>query len=378
MKATLVTLIVVVGAALLLMIFLGSSEPNWNNISDKEVKERIGQMLVVGFRGTEASADSYVGRLISDLNIGGVILFDFDIPSNSFPRNIVSPEQTKRLVARLQSHSPAPLFVAVDAEGGRINRLKEGYGFIVIPSHQELGAKDSTDQTRVTAAALAKQLKEIGFNLNFAPVVDLNLNPANPIIGLLGRSFSESPEEVTNHARVFIEEHREQGVITALKHFPGHGSSAGDTHKGLVDITKAYKPEELAPFKNLIDQGLADMVMIAHLTNRNVDPDYPATLSARFVQDILRGELGYKGVVISDDVQMGAIESEYGFAEALVRAVNAGVDIVLVSNNADEYDESAPYRASEVIFTAVKGGIIPLERIVESSNRVLSLKKGLK
>lgn len=342
--------------------------------SDDELKERIGQMLIVGFRGTEVSESSYITKAMKDLNLGGVILFDFDVPSKTFPRNILNLEQTKALIKNLKEFSLTPLMISVDAEGGLINRLKPEYDFIPIPSHQELGEKDDLVETKKISSELAKELSELGFNTNFAPVVDVNINPENPVIGGLGRSFSSDSQKVVNHSRVFIEGQHEYNIITAIKHFPGHGSSRKDSHEGMVDITETFQEEELIPYQELIKEKAVDMVMTAHIINRKIDPEYPATLSPFFIKDILRKQLNFQGLVVSDDMQMGAIIENYGFEEAIIRAVNAGCDLLIISNNGSVYDESAPYQTRDIIFNAVKKGKMPIKRIIESSERIYLLK----
>ena len=353
-------------------------EATTSTLSDKKLKEQIGQMLMVGFRGTEVSEDSPIVKAIRTLNLGGVILYDYDVPSKSFPRNIINPEQTKKLIEDLQCFSLTPLLIAVDAEGGRVNRLKEEYGFpLHVPSAQEMGEKGPAE-TKKIALKLAGQLAELGFNVNFAPVVDVNINPDNPVIGGIERSFSSDPEKVIDHALAFIMAHHERQIITVLKHFPGHGSSQQDSHLGMVDITNTYRQEELIPYRKLISSGEIDMIMTAHIMNRNIDSEYPATLSPLFIQKILRQQLGFQGIVISDDMQMGAIEKHFGFADAIIRAINAGCDMLIISNNGTVYDETAPYRAVDIIFNAVKSGEIPIEclsdRIEELKNKTKDVK----
>jgi len=325
-------------------------------ISDKEIAERIGQMIMVGFRGTEISEKSDIVKVIKDVKIGGVILFDYDVPSKSFPRNILNPEQTKELVFDLQRYSLSPLFVAIDAEGKEVNRLKKEYGF----------SGDSSPE------GISQELKDLGFNMNLAPVVDLNINPNNPIIG--NRSFSSDPQEVFSYAQTFIEAHNKKGIITVAKHFPGHGSSSNDSHLGLVDITETYREEEIIPYKLLLEKDLLNAVMTAHIFNRDIDKNYPATLSSLFLKDILRDQIGFEGVIISDDMQMKAISDYYGFEDAIIKAINAGCDLLLFSNNASEFDERIAYKIKDIIFQAIKDGKISKERIIESSNRIYSLK----
>ena len=303
------------------------------NLTDEELKEKIGQMIMIGFRGTTAEENSNIYKIIKDVKIGGVVLSDYDVPSDSFPRNIINPEQTKKLISDLQKYSANPLFMAVDAEGGNINRLKKKYGFLSILSPEKMGQDKTLETTEKESEKLAEELKNLGFNMNLAPVVDLNINPENPIIGALGRSFSSDPEEVVNHARVFIENHLKNNIITVEKHFPGQGSATKDSHLGIVDVTDTYREEELLPYQKLNNEGLLKIVMTAHIINKKIDNIYPATLSTAFLQGILRNQIGFKGVIMSDDMQMAAINDNYEFDEAIITAINAGCDIVYFFNN---------------------------------------------
>lgn len=341
---------------------------------DTVLEDQVGQMLLVGFRGIRITPDSPIISILQELNLGGVVLFDYDVPSQSYPRNILNPPQTKKLIADLQSYARTPLLVAVDAEGGRINRLKSKYGFQEIPSAQVMGEKTYQDCLHIYGM-LARQLSDLGFNLNLAPVVDVNLNPQNPVIGALERSFSSDPRITTVCAAAFIIAHREAGIITTLKHFPGHGSSQKDSHLGLVDVTRTFDETELVPYQDLIRKGLAETIMTAHIMNRHIDKDLPATLSTAFIQGILREKFAFKGVVISDDMQMGAITTHFGLAEALILAVNAGCDLIALANNARSYDERLPLRAHRIIVEAVKEGKISKQRIAEAYERLTTLKK---
>jgi beta-N-acetylhexosaminidase len=337
-------------------------------------KKLIGQMLVIGFRGTEANQDSYIVKEIKDNNIGGIILFDNDMPSKkTVERNIKDYEQVKKLISDIRSNSNSSIFVAVDAEGGYVNRLKEKYGFINIPSAEKLGQGNAND-TEEAAKKLGKELKDLGFNVDFAPVVDVNINPENPVIGYLERSFSSDPFKVGIHASQFIKGLKEESIIPAIKHFPGHGSSTSDSHLGMVDVTKTYDSKELLPYIHLINNGYSDIVMTAHIMNTSIDKDYPATLSPKFIKDILRDKLKFKGVVVSDDMQMGAIADHYGTEEAAVRAINAGCDMLIVSNNINVYDEEAPKKIIDAVYAALEKGEISSQRIVESYIRIRLLK----
>ncbi len=350
-----------------------------NNIpAEPEIplKDKIGQMIMLGFRGTQVQENSQTGTMIRDLNIGGIILFDYDTPSKSFPRNIQSPAQTKKLISDLQSYAKTPLLVSVDAEGGMVNRLKPKYGFKTIASAQTMGNDQTLQTTTTNYETLAEELHELGFNLDFAPVVDVNVNPQNPVIGGLQRSFSANPEVVANHAEVAIKTLAAQHIIAVAKHFPGHGSSTGDSHLGLVDVTTTYQQQELLPYQLLQQKGQLDMVMTAHIVNTAIDTNHPATLSPKFLQDILRNQIGFGGVIISDDMQMGAIVANYGFKEAIIRAINAGCDMLLLSNNGTApYDSQLAQKAIDIIYQAVQEGSIPENTITDSYNRIQTLKK---
>lgn len=358
---------------LLLSGVIRAWSPPPSSQAEPSLEDKIGQMLLIGFRGTDAPPGSPIIRTLETLNVGGVVLFDYDVPSASYPRNIESAGQLRRLIGDLQSQAPTPLLVAVDAEGGRINRLKPKYGFTEIPSAQALG-KGEPSAARPHYVRLARQLRDLGINLNLAPVVDLNINPHNPVIGSLERSFSDDPGAVTALASVFIKAHHESGILTCLKHFPGHGSSREDSHLGLVDVTETFQESEIAPYRSLIRSSLVDAVMTAHVMHRGIDPEFPATLSQSFLLDTLRKELGFSGVIISDDMQMGAISRNFGFAEGLILAVRAGCDILALANNGQTYVPDVAIKAHRILVEAVRSGKIPRSAIEKSYERISRLK----
>ena len=336
--------------------------------------QMIGEIIILGFRGTEIDGSSKIVKDINEYNIGGIILFDYDVPSKSSPRNIINPKQTKKLIEDIKSLTRHDLFIAIDAEGGKVNRLKAKYGFMQIDSPQKMG-EDEPQNTFIKASPLGLELDYLGINLNFAPVVDVNINKDNPVIGKLERSFSDDPQKVYEHASYFIDAMHEFNVITAIKHFPGHGSSTEDSHLGLVDVTNTYQEEaELFPYKKLIEDNKTDIIMTAHVMNTNIDTDTPATLSSMFLKDILRGKLNYEGIIVSDDMQMGAIVENFGFEEAIIKAINAGCDLLIFSNNSPVYDEDIAQKAVEVIKKAIKDGKIKEETIRNSYNRIKQLK----
>lgn len=344
--------------------------------AEADLDFKIGQMLMVGFRGLEVAETDFIVRDIRERHLGGVVLFDYDVPSQQPVRNIASPAQLQALVTSLQSAAATPLLVAVDHEGGIITRLKEKFGFPASVTHQSLGRLDNPETTTAEAAQMAGTLAAAGINLNLAPVVDLCLNPDNPIIARYERCFSADPDVVTTHALRFIEAHHQQQVLCTLKHFPGHGSSREDSHQGLVDVSQTWSELELEPYARLIEAGQVDAIMTAHVFNANWDEAYPATLSPAVITTLLREKLGYDGVVISDDMQMGAIVQYYGFETALQKAIEAGVDILAFANNS-VYEEDVASRAIGFIKGLVDAGTISKARIDESYRRIRQLKTRL-
>lgn len=346
------------------------------------LREKIGQMLLVGFKGARPGECNLALRDIREHGVGSVILFDLDMTGTidsggPRPRNIESPAQVRELVQHLQASARVPLLVAIDQEGGRVNRLKPAYGFPESISHEELGQLDQPTETRRHAEGTARTLQAAGINWNLAPVVDLDAHPDNPIIKGKRRSFAADPAKVARHAAAFVEGHRAHGVLTCLKHFPGHGSAMGDTHLGFVDVTTTWHERELAPFQQLIAAGLCDSVMSAHVFNAKLDPERPATMSRAVITGILRERLGFQGVVTSDDMEMKAISSRYGIEHSIPAAIEAGVDVLCFGNNM-AYDPDIATKAITIIERAVAAGRIPESRLDESCERVLALKRRIK
>lgn len=330
-------------------------------------------MINVGFRGFEAPPESPIADIIKNYYIGGVVLFDYDVPTDSARRNIQSPEQLQKLTTQLQRYTDTPLLIAIDQEGGKVARLKEKFGFPASVSAEYLGTLNNPDTTRFYAQRMAKTLKKAGINTNLAPVVDLNTNPQNPVIGSIDRSFSADPKTVVRHAKIYIEELHKHGILTTLKHFPGHGSSEDDSHKGIADVTKTWEKKELAPYKMLIDSGKADIIMTAHIFNGRLDSTYPATLSKPVITGILRDSLGFNRVVMSDDMQMGAIRKYYELKETVRLSIEAGVDILSFANNS-VFDPEIAAKAHRIIKELVDDGTISEERINQSYERIIKLK----
>jgi len=345
--------------------------------SGADLEEQAGQMLMIGFRGLEVDGESPIVRDIQAGRVGGVILFDYDVALTSPIRNVASPEQLKALVRELKAASPElPLLVAIDQEGGRVNRLKERYGFPPTVSQGWLGEQNNLETTAHYASQTARTLREMGINMNLAPVVDVNVNPDNPVIGKLERSFSADPQVVAAHAQEVIIAHQVEGVLTALKHFPGHGSSMTDSHLGFTDVTETWSAMELVPYREILNSSGTDMIMTAHVFNAGLDPDWPATLSRATMTGLLREELGYDGVIVSDDMQMQAIEAHYDLKTALERTILAGTDIIIFGNNL-QYDEQIAHKAVGIILELVEEGRVPAWRIQQSFSRIMHLKRRL-
>ena len=351
------------------------------------LRDKIGQMLIIGFQGKIVEENSSIATSITKDNIGGVILFDFNQQSQTFDKNIESPQQVKQLNQQLQlitqkanqlHHRPnVPLLISEDYEGGRVNRLHPRYGFPEIPSPKQVGKGSFTDADNV-ARLMATTLHGSGFNLNFFPDLDVDVNPENPIIGKLERSFSSDPEVVTQFAQFYSRQFLTRKIECAYKHFPGHGSSLADSHLGFVDVTDTWTEQELTPFLRLLSQPQhCNMVMVAHIVNRKLDATgAPATLSYSMITGLLRHDLQFNGVVITDDMQMKAIANYYGLATALTLSINAGVDMLIFGNQlVDKFQD--PKELIDIIEQKVISGQIKEERINEAYQRIMKLKRSL-
>ena len=331
---------------------------------------KIGQMVMTGFSGIAPDENTAVVKAIKEFHLGNVWLTD--LPKKE--GNIKSAAQVKKLVKGLNAHSEIPLFIAIDAEGGEVIRLKEEYGFPATFSAKSLGRINDPQLTFNEAQKTARLLRSLGINLNLAPVVDLALNPLNPSLAKKERCFSDYPESVYQHARAVITAHHEQGVFCCLKHFPGHGSTTNDSHLGFVDASATWERAELKPFSRLIKENLADAVLSAHILIKHLDDTYPATLSANIINGLLRSKIGYGGIVLSDDLLMGAIRHNYSQIEAIEQAVNAGVDILLYSKM-EEGGENYAIGAINGLRYLYKKGRISQQRIDQSFRRIMRLKQ---
>ncbi|TDC40707.1 glycoside hydrolase family 3 [Micromonospora sp. 15K316] len=349
-----------------------SHPPTSGQQDEAALRRKIASLLVVGFRGDRVGRDDWIVRAIRN-GLGGVILFDRDLETDA-ERNIRSPQQVTTLIRDLKSAAPGRrLIVSIDQEGGRTARLNPSNGFPATRSEAEIGAENSATATREWARGLVASLTRIGVNLNYAPVVDLNVNPESRAIGRLDRSFSANPDVVVSNATEEIHAHRAAGVKTSIKHFPGIGSAAGNTDFEVVDVSDTWNRVELEPFRRLIRAGAADSVLVAHVLNRQLDPNRPASLSPAVVTNLLRGELGWQGPVVSDDMQAAAITRRHGSAEAVRLALQAGVDLLVFANQ-QVYDPEIVGKTVDAVVDLVRRGQLSQERIDTSVARVDTLR----
>ncbi|MGL1888330.1 MAG: glycoside hydrolase family 3 protein [Reichenbachiella sp.] len=364
-------LLILVGLCLFISSSLfGQSDTNQVDGTSVSLDVMIGQMIMTGIgdqsylrKGDEVLAEIAAGR------VGGVIYFEKNVNKNR-PK-----EQLIRGIKMLQKQADIPLFVSIDEEGGRVNRLKPKYGFPVTKQADYLGELNNEDSTYYYANQTASTLNELGFNLNYAPNVDVAINPDNPVIAKLGRSYSAVPVVVAAMASQVVKAHRANKVLTVLKHFPGHGSSHSDSHLGIADVTNYWQFSELVPYKSLIDSGNVDGIMTAHIVNKHLDADgLPATLSPFVISNILRNFLNYDGVVFSDDMQMHAISKNYGFEQSIKLAILAGVDVLMFANNGPANERKSASQIHALIKSFVENGEIEEARIRKSYERIIVMK----
>ena len=320
-------------------------------------QEKVGQLLVAGIGGTEAGEDGL--QAVQDYQVGGVILFG---------RNVESVQQLADLTNELKTLNGdnTPLFLCVDQEGGRVDRMPPEVDDLPSAYDYIAAGGDPLERGKVLAA----QCAAFGFNLDFSTCLDIWSNPDNTVIG--DRAYGSDPDTVTSAGLAVNQGLEQGGVIPVVKHFPGHGDTSTDSHVDLpvVDKTAEELEEfELIPFQAAIDEG-TPCVMVAHILMTQIDPDLPASLSPKVVDGLLRQEMGFDGVVCTDDLTMGAISNTYGMGEAAVMAVEAGCDLLLVCHEADNLTA-----ARDALLSAVDAGRISMERLDESVYRILSLKQ---
>ncbi|MGQ0504366.1 MAG: beta-N-acetylhexosaminidase [Myxococcaceae bacterium] len=327
-------------------------------LSALSLEQKVGQLMMVGFAGTEV--DEGIVALLQDMHVGGVCLFK---------RNVTNADQVAKLNAGIQSamkDEVAP-FIAVDQEGGNVVRVQEGA--VVLPGNMALGATRSKQLAHDAGKALGLSLRQLGFNMNLAPVLDVNVNPKNPVIGI--RSLSDQPELVTELGAELVRGQQEANIVTVAKHFPGHGNTDADSHR-LLPVMKETEREllaQIAPFTHVIGQGL-DGVMTAHVSVPEVSgDDLPATLSPELLQRLLRGTLHFDGLVITDELEMEAIAQRFGVGNAATRAIQAGADMVLIPWRPEKKVE-----VHQALLSAARSGAISNERLNEAVKRILTLK----
>jgi beta-N-acetylhexosaminidase len=322
-------------------------------MSHREVRRHAGQLALAGFAGHSIPAD--LRLLAREFDLGGIVLF---------ARNVESPEQVAELAREAQTLArDLPLWVSVDQEGGRVARLKSP--FTVWPPMITLGRSGDEELARRFARALAAEMKAVGISLDYTPVLDIHTNPGNPVIG--DRALAERADDVARLGRAIIEALQGDGVAACGKHFPGHGDTSTDSHHELPVID--HPPDRLdaveyVPFRAAIDAGVA-AIMTAHILVPALDAENPGTLSPRIVTDTLKGRLGYRGLVLSDDLEMKAINGRYGLADATIKAIGAGCDAVLMCGASQEPQMAA----LEAVVHAVEDGTLPFTRVEDALAR---------
>ncbi len=323
-----------------------------NSMSDTE---KIGQMVMIGIQGTKVDDDSLY--MLHQFHFGGIVLFD---------RNMESVEQVKQLNADLQSQSneKVPLFIGVDEEGGDVVRMANA--LTPPPSQKEIGQSNNPEEAKSWAIKTAKSLKDMGINVNFAPVADIGSND--------NRSYSTDTNTVINFVRAATSGYQQENIMYSLKHFPGIGKGKVDSHveSSTIDASKdVLEKEDLMPFKTIINENNPEdyFILVSHLIYPELDSENPASLSPKIMTDLLRNELNYKGIIITDDMEMGAISNHNDFRSIGVKAVQAGADIVMVCH---EYPHQQDVYMG--LLDAFKNGEISKERVDESVKRIVKAK----
>jgi len=342
-----------------ILIFFTLNSIIYANVTNKE----IANMFIVGFNGNNLNKTK-----LCNSGVGGVIVFKRSPIGKSY-KNFYDAPSLKQLTSNLKKCIDKPL-IAVDQEGGLVQRIKFTYRY----PKASVVAKKGLNYAKQTYEIMAKELHSLGINLNFAPVADLAINPNNRVIVKYGRSYGNA-KNVIAYDRVFINAMHKYGVATSLKHFPGHGSSLGDTHKGFVDVTNLWSEKELKPYYALAN--LTDTVMVAHIFNKKLDSNYPASLSKNIVTNRLRGTIGFSGVVITDDLQMGAIKSHYTLKQTIRLAINAGDDILLFANQLSAKSSVSIDKLVAITRELLNQGSISESAIKRANMRINALKRRL-
>jgi beta-N-acetylhexosaminidase len=325
-----------------------------------QLAHRVAGLLIVGFRGMRLADAPWVRTAITRDGLGGVILFDRDQLTGR-ARNVTSPTQVAALTRELRAAAGTHgLVIGVDQEGGIVTRLGPSHGFPAAASEATVGA-GSVSAARAWARGIATTLAQAGCNFDFAPVVDLNVNPTNPAIGALDRAFSADPDVVVRMAGIELDALRLAGVHTAAKHFPGIGSATVNTDFGVADVTKTWTRTELEPYRRLNAAGKLDAVMVGHVVNGQLDAHRPASLS-RPTLDLLRNDIGFDGPTVTDDLQAAAITQRFGADEAIVLALQAGVDLLVLANQ-QVYDPGIVRHVVSVVLGAVAHGQLTADQV---------------
>ncbi len=365
-------------ASLFICVGCGTAAPKSDTqlIEGLTLEQKAAKLLIVGLDGTSLLPNNKIITDISKRGVSGVILFERNIAQ---PAEGFDPRQNlKKFITDLKAQSSTPIFVTIDQEGGFVNRMKTKYGFAEMLSQKKVGASEDVAAVEKNAQTIASEVASIGININFSPCVDVDVNPECPVIGRFERSFSADEKLVSKYADIYVDAHHKQGVLTSLKHFPGHGNSLVDSHFGLTDITNTWQRRELTPYADLIKSGKCDAVMVSHLFNSNFDPKYPATLSSATINGLLRNELGWDGVAISDDMQMKAIVDHYGFEEAIILGLNAGLDLFIIGGNIKRESFDIVERFISAIVDGVANGSVPQEVLDRAVVRVERLRERIK
>lgn len=304
------------------------------------LRKKIAQLLCIGFEGSNFEHAHELQKWLADEDgIGSLILFDYDINKKCYGKNFNSLEQLEKLNTDIKSfyqvHHPdsPPLWLAIDVEGGKVDRLASCADYTKVPSAQDIAQLPSEKRHELWTQT-ATILKKLQIDINFAPVVDLNLSPEKGIFGPLKRCFSDDPVIVAQMAQEYLEVLNAHQIVGCLKHFPGHGSAQDDSHFGFVDVSDTFVLEELIPYQQLCKQHqLQFAIMTAHVINRNLDDtDFPATFSRHMLTHLLRDEFKFNGLIISDDLQMQAISSYYNRQQAILNTLHAGADMIIFGN----------------------------------------------
>ncbi len=326
-------------------------------INSLTLEEKVGQMLMFAFRGIEYNEQ--LETQIKDLKVGGVI---------HFGHNIKDIEQVKTLNENIQKNADIPLFIGIDEEGGTVQRIVEG----MPPFPGAMAVSASKISPYDLCKIVGVNLKKIGFNMNFAPVGDVNNNPNNPVIN--SRSYSDDPKVCSKYVIDSFKGFQDGGVLPTCKHFPGHGDTSVDSHVSLPTVNKdidMLNNIELVPFKDSIDAGI-DGIMASHILYPVLDDKYPATLSRKIITNLLKEKMGFDGLIVTDSLTMGAIHQNYSPKEIVNLAANAGIDLMIFCGKADINDQKEIYNS---LLEEVKNGNIPISRVNESVTKILKYKR---